>query len=76
MTKNLISLFKSLTRFKEDNLIIYEAIKEYGFKFFKKYNKAHKKKSGKLFHSKHYRLLVDRDKLIINKINKIQYFAQ
>ena len=32
------------------------------------------KKSGKLFYSKHYRLLVDRDKLIINKINKDQYF--
>ena len=32
------------------------------------------KKSGKLFYSKHYKLLVDRGKLIINKINKDQYF--
>ena len=61
---------------KEDNLIIYEAIKDYGFKnSLNNIIRAYlQKKSGKLFYSKHYRLLVDRDKLIINKINKDQYF--
>ena len=68
-----ISKIKDL---KEDNLIIYEAIKDYGFtnslnNIIRSYLQ---KKSGKLFYSKHYRLLVDRDKLIINKINKNQYF--
>ena len=68
-----ISKIKDL---KEDNLIIYEAIKDYGFtNSLSNIIRAYlQKKSGKLFYSKHYRLLVDRDKLIINKINKDQYF--
>ena len=68
-----ISKIKDL---KEDNLIIYEAIKDYGFtNSLSNIIRAYlQKKSGKLYYSKQYRLLVDRDKLIINKINKDQYF--
>ena len=79
MTKEFDLVYLNLSKIKdlkEDNLIIYEAIKDYGFKnSLKNIIRAYlQKKSGKLFYSKHYRLLVDRDKLIINKINKDQYF--
>ena len=79
MTKEFDLVYLNLSKIKdlkEDNLIIYEAIKEYGFKnSLKNIIRAYlQKKSGKLFYSKHYRLLVDRGKLIINKINKDQYF--
>jgi len=61
---------------KEDNLIIYEAVKNYGFtNSLNAIIRAYlQKKSGKLFFSSHYRLLVDRDKLIINKKNKLNNF--
>jgi len=79
MTKEFDLVYLNLSKIKdlkEDNLIVYEAIKEYGFKnSLKNIIRAYlQKKSGKLFYSKHYRLLVDRSKLIINKINKDQYF--
>ena len=79
MTKEFDLVYLNLSKIKdlkEDNLIVYEAIKEYGFKnSLKNIIRAYlQKKSGKLFYSKHYRLLVDRGKLIINKINKDQYF--
>ena len=79
MTKEFDLVYLNLSKIKdlkEDNLIVYEAIKEYGFKnSLKNIIRAYlQKKSGKLFYSKHYKLLVDRGKLIINKINKDQYF--
>ena len=80
MIQKFDKVYLSLSKIKglkEDNLIVYEAIKDYGFA-----NSSNniiraylQKKSGKLFYSKHHRLLVDRDKLIINKINKDQYFV-
>ena len=80
MIQKFDKVYLSLSKIKglkEDNLIVYEAIKDYGFA-----NSSNniiraylQKKSGKLFYSKHHRLLVDRDKLIINKINKDQYFG-
>ena len=72
--KNNNSIIVLAKKEKIKNLIIYEAIKDYGFKnSLKNIIRAYlQKKSGKLFYSKHYRLLVDRDKLIINKINNSQ----
>ena len=80
MIQKFDKVYLSLSKIKglkENNLIVYEAIKDYGFA-----NSSNniiraylQKKSGKLFYSKHHRLLVDRDKLIINKINKDQYFV-
>ena len=80
MIQKFDKVYLSLSKIKglkEDNLIVYEAIKDYGFA-----NSSNniiraylQKKSGKLFYSKHHRLLVDRDKLIINKIKKDQYFV-
>ena len=79
MTKEFDLVYLNLSKIKdlkENNLIVYEAIKEYGFKnSLNNIIRAYlQKKSGKLFYSKHYRLLIDRGKLIINKINKDQYF--
>ena len=63
---------KSLLKLNNSEAFIYEIFSEYGFTQIDKIIKACKSQSGKIFYSKNYLLVIDREYIIIEKIEELE----
>lgn len=61
---------KNLLKLNNSEAIMYEIFSEYGFTQIDKIIKACKSQSGKIFYSKNYQLVIDREYIIIEKIEE------
>jgi len=63
---------KNLLKLNNSEAIIHEIFSEYGFTQIDKIIKACKSQSGKIFYSKNYLLVIDREYIIIEKIEELE----
>tara|TARA_B100000963_G_scaffold361832_1_gene400115 strand:+ start:6632 stop:7942 length:1311 start_codon:yes stop_codon:yes gene_type:complete len=63
---------KNLLKLNNCEAIIHEIFSEYGFTQIDKIIKACKSQSGKIFYSKNYLLVIDREYIIIEKIEELE----
>tara|TARA_Y100001933_G_C18919399_1_gene530384 strand:+ start:9 stop:1187 length:1179 start_codon:yes stop_codon:yes gene_type:complete len=63
---------KNLLKLNNSEAIIHEIFSEYGFTQIDKIIKACKSQSGKIFYSKNYQLVIDREYIIIEKIEELE----